>query len=140
MSSRLSPRVAAALVLPAALAFAAPVSAWSGFKSMGATQLTGNPSCARYAENNALCAAVGTSGTLLFDFFNGTKWVGWKSGGEESLLSSDPSCTGPGVYDAANKFVICSARTASGGMVFYQYAKSKFSPETVSNVSMIWTP
>ena len=140
MSSGIMARFCAGCLLLGAPPWVAPASAaWSDFVPMGNTPLVGNPSCARYAEGSALCAAVGSGGKILFDFFNGKKWTGWKAEGKESVLSSDPSCTGSGIYDDTF-YVICAARAATGKMAAYQYANGSYGGEVLIPLDIASAP
>ncbi len=113
--------------------YASAGAAWSGFTGMGATPLVGNPSCARYSEGAALCAGVGSNGTMLFDIYKGGSWHGWAALANAHAVASDPSCSGPGVEDAVNDYVICAARTAAGDLVVDQYANGAFASELLVN-------
>jgi hypothetical protein len=98
--------------------------------------------------STALCAGVGIDGKIIFNTFalsqtakgaNGT-WSGWKAVNPVSTLASDPRCAGPNVYDTANEFSVCAARTTGGKMAVYLYDAVGFEGEVVLPAYIASTP
>jgi hypothetical protein len=72
---------------------------------------------------------------MLFDLYSGGSWHGWAPETGGNTLASDPSCSGPGVEDVKNEYVICAARTATGGVAVDRYENGSFASELVVGAS-----
>lgn len=114
-------RLALALAMVLGLRFAPSAeAAWSGFASLAGDIVTSDISCAPDGAGTAVCAALGTSGTMMVARYNGSSWGAWTH--LTTVLAGAPSCT-----PIRTGQVICAARTANLQMAAYLWNGSTWS-------------
>lgn len=97
-------------------------AAWGPFVSSGSALVLGEPSCAKHAGGQVVCAARSLASQLAINRFNGTTWSGW-SVIPGVAVDSNPSCT-----DDGGTNVLCAARGGGGRLASTFYNGTTFSP------------